>query len=184
MIATVAVTTTTARADPLACCAALALWELGKGAPVVMQVGGSPPRPGLLASRAARDHEAALEGKLGEEIEARARGHICVVHCPPGIGTAHLGQIADHIGELGTPLVVSVSPDRLEEWRRRLTLIGAALPRDRELLVLLAASLASSAGLLRVDKRGPGRIGAYRALAGLPPGRAPQQRYRRLCRGL
>jgi hypothetical protein len=183
VIAAIAVTGVRERADSVACCAALAIRdEIGAGAPIVLMPGGRQPRPALLASAEAREHEIAVNSAGLEKVHAAARGHLCLVSAADEDQDAM--PLVRELAGPATPLVVSGAPANLEPWHRTLTLVRAELPTDRDVLALLADSLPGSAGLLRVDKRGPGRIGARRALSGLVPGRAPHSRYRRLCRGV
>lgn len=184
MIATAAVAGVRERADDVACCVALALREADGGdAPLVITPGGPERRPALLASAAATEVEAAIAAAALEGVAAAARGHLCVVSVAADVCGEAIAPILDIAGR-GRVVVASAEPAGLELWQRSITLVRAELPADREVLTLLADSLDGAAGVLRVDKRGPGRIGARRALAGLEPGRAPSARYRWLCRGI
>lgn len=167
------------RADAVAFCIALALRHASAPeAPLVVISGGSAPRPGLLASSAARQREETINELALGGVAVAARGHLCVAAVTPEPdGESAIAQLAAQPGRL----VASVAPSALERWQRRLTVVRADLPAQRDLLVLLADSLGATS--LRIDKRGPGRIGARRALRGLDPGRPAQERYRWLCRG-
>lgn len=180
---TIAVSGVTGRADAVACCAALATPALERvGAAVVVTVGAEPARPGLLASPQARLIERELAAAGFGDVHPVARGHLCIVAAP--------GEALDPISAVtrsaidGAPVVASTEPSGLERWDRRLTLVRADLPAEREVMTLLADALEPSAGLLRIDKRGPGYIGGRRALTGIRPGRVPHARYQWLCRGL
>jgi hypothetical protein len=183
MIATAAIAGVRERADSVACCAALALRGAGRGAPLVIAQGGPERRPALLASAAATEVEEGINAAGLGGVAAVARGHLCIVSVPGEGGGEAITRIREIAGEERV-VVASAEPGGLELWQRSITLIRADLPADREVLALLADSLEAEAGALRVDKRGPGRIGARRALAGLEPGRAPSARYEWLCRGV
>lgn len=140
---------------------------------LLVEVGEGARRrgPTLLASRAARDVEAALRA-AGRR--ASGRGHIC--HLAIGDGEA-VEEVEASVAESGAELAVIHLPGRL--WVPALEAEGlivaggcllVSLPAERSLAALAVEELARRRLPCRVATRAPGQLAARRALAGVPAG--------------
>lgn len=149
-------------------------------ASLLVQPGGRPPRPTLLASAAARELEERLSAHL-PRARAAARGQVCHLAVPEdedGLATASAAVTVAR----GSLAVIHVSPGCLQELlaadRPRLSgvLLRAEVAADRALLALLAADLIARGLDLAVLKQRLSWVDERRALfgvlgaeAGIPP---------------
>lgn len=159
---------------PAAAALARALADEGAAAAVV-EAGGRPRKPTLLASRAARE----LERRLG--AGAAARGAACWLRADD------LPAAVADCREAGAGAIVAVCEPAV--WRSLLdeppgeiagALIAAALPAQRPLAALLARELAGRGLTVAITGRPAGLVASRRALAGLDPGGEAGRRARRL----
>ena len=135
----------------------------------------SAPRPGLLASAAARSLETLAAEEL-PELTVRARGAIC--HAAAVGSDGGLEGVAALLRSGLVDVLVVATPPALFRPALELgaevgscgVLVQADRSRPAPLLGLLAAELRRQAVPHKVWSRPPGRIGARRALAGLDPG--------------
>jgi hypothetical protein len=158
-------------------------------AALLVDVGGRPARPTLLASAAAQKLEERLKRHL-PQLRAAARGQVC-----------HLAVPSDHEGldaaaaavatARGAAAVLHLAPELLQEvvagdggLRPTAALLRADLERDRPLVALAARDLIARDLAVAVLKRRLGWVVERRALFGaLRPGSAgglPDRLVRRL----
>jgi hypothetical protein len=142
-------------------------------ATLLIDVGGRPPRPALLASAAAQQLEERLAAHL-PEARVAARGHVC-----------HLAVAADEDGFEAALAAATVARDELrvlhvgpahvqpllDSAATRLTgvLLRADLPRDRALLALAVRGLLGQVPRVAVLKRRLPWVTERRALFGALP---------------
>lgn len=141
---------------------------------LLIDLGGRPPRPTLLASAGARELEERLARHL-PELRAASRGQTCHLAVPVGDSTfesirAALPLVRDSaaIVHLPPPLL---QPALAEAGvRPSAVLLRADLPADRPLTALAVADLLDCDLCVRVLKRPLPWVSARRALFGvLPP---------------
>lgn len=158
-------------------------------AALLIDVGGRPPRPTLLASAAAQKLEERLAAHL-PNLRAAARGQVChlaVSADSDGLDAASAAVAAAR----GTVAVLHVPPGLLQEVveggggiRPSGVLLRADLDRDRALVALAARELMARGLAVAVLKQRLGWMVERRALFGaLPAGSAgglPEQMVRRL----
>jgi hypothetical protein len=145
---------------------------------LLLDVGGRPPRPALLASAAARK----LEERLGAHLpdtRVAARGQVCHIAVPAeadGIGAA---AAAIDVAR-GATTVVHVPPGLLQEalegeldLRPTGVLLRADLPTDRALVALAVRDLLLRDLAVAVLKQRLSWVAERRALFGALPAGAP-----------
>jgi hypothetical protein len=174
-----------ATAAAIAVAAASEADEAGRGV-VLVEVGGSPRRPTLLASAAARN----LEERLADVgLSAAARGHLAWVALDGDDWLDRLGDALDPASDAAA-VVVHLPPSAV---RRALASdrVGAAavairadIPRQGALAALAVGELRAGGIRVRVLGRAPGRVGARRAIAGIDPGGDLQRAATRAARRL
>ncbi len=156
---------------------------------LLVDVGGRPPRPTLLASTAAQKLEARLRAH-SPNLRAAARGQVChlaVPADPEGLGAAAAAVTVAR----GATAVLHVPSGQLQEvlagpsgLRSTGVLLRADLERDRPLLALAARDLLTRDLAVAVLKRRLSWVVERRALFGaLPAGSAgglPERLVRRL----
>ena len=144
-------------------------------APLLVDVGGRPPRPTLIASAAARQLEERVRGHL-PDAKVAARGQVCqlgVAAEPEGLDLA--SAAATLAREAG--VVVHLPPGHLHDvlaapgWRPSGVLLRADLGEDRALVALAVRELLDRGLAAAVLKRRLAWVAERRALFGvLPPG--------------
>jgi Transglycosylase SLT domain/D-alanyl-D-alanine carboxypeptidase len=155
-------------------------------AALVCELGGSLPKPSLLASPAARDLAAALVGAEDPE-PAVSRGHVVVTALPPEpVSLARLERLrAGCPGSVVARLPAGLWPEAIEAHQRvDACVLRADLPRDRSLAALWVRAVRERGFLARVVTRQLGRLAARRARAGIVPAGVEGTRLERLARGL
>jgi hypothetical protein len=172
--------------------AAAALSCAGAGfdrATLLVDVGGRPPRPTLLASAAAQKLEERLRAHL-PNLRVAARGQVCHLAVAPDPGGLEAAAAAVTVVR-GATAVLHVAPELLQEvlagpsgLRSTGVLLRADLERDRPLLALAARDLLTRDLAVAVLKRRLSWVVERRALFGaLPAGSAgglPERLVRRL----
>jgi hypothetical protein len=145
-------------------------------AALLIDVGGRPPRPTLLASAAARELEERLTAHLPAQRPA-ARGQVC--HLAVGEEEALAVVSAAAAVARGGLVAIHLPPPSLQPFLAASApeasgvLLRADVSSDRPLLALLAADLRGRGLALAVLKRRLGWAAERRALFGLPaPGNA------------
>lgn len=157
-------------------------------ATLLIDVGGKPPRPALLASAAAQKLEERSGAHL-PDFRAAARGQVCHLAVPAGQeGLA--GAAAAVTVARGSAAVIHVPPEMLQlvldEFRPRPSgvLLRADLVEDRPLAALAVRDLVARDFAVAVLKQRLSWVAERRALFGaLPPGSPgglPQRLVRRL----
>jgi hypothetical protein len=157
-------------------------------APLLVDVGGRPPRPTLIATAAARRLEERVRSHL-PAAKVAARGQVChlgVTSDPEGLDLA--SAAATLAREAG--VVVHLPPELLHEvlaapdWRPSGVLLRADLGGDRALVALAVRDLLGRGVRAAVLKRRLAWVAERRALFGvLPvgvPGGLPERLVRRL----
>ena len=157
-------------------------------ATLLVEVGGRPPRPTLIASAAARRLEERLAAHL-PKLRIAARGEVChaaVAADDDGLAAAHAAVTATHAGcsvlhvetrMLQALLTAEVAP------RPSAALLRADLDRDRPLLALAVADLLGRDLRVGVLKRRLGWVTERRArfgALGADSGGLPEPLVRRL----
>jgi hypothetical protein len=145
---------------------------------LLLDVGGRPPRPALLASAAARKLEERLEAHL-PDARVAARGQVCHIAVPAeaeGIGAA---AAAIDVAR-GATAVLHVPPGLLQEalegeldLRPTGVLLRADLPADRPLVALAVRDLLLRDLAVAVLKQRLSWVAERRALFGALPAGAP-----------
>lgn len=159
------------------------------GPALLVDVGGRPPRPTLLASAAAQKLEERLGAHL-PNLRAAARGQVCHLAVPSDPEGLDAAAAAVTVAR-GATAVLHVEPELLQEVladpsgvRPTGVLLRADLERDRPLLALAARDLITRGLAVAVLKRRLGWVVERRALFGaLPVGSAgglPERLVRRL----
>lgn len=166
------------------CCAAADV----DTAALLVDVGGRPPRPTLLASAAAQDLEERLTAHL-PHLRAAARGQVCHLAVPPDADGLDAAAAAVTSAR-GGAAVLHVQPELLQEvltigsLRASGVLLRADLDSDRALVALTARDLLARGLATAVLKRRLSWMVERRALFGaLPagsPGGLPERLVRRL----
>ncbi|HET8956289.1 MAG TPA: hypothetical protein VFN18_11585 [Solirubrobacterales bacterium] len=157
-------------------------------APLLVDVGGRPPRPTLIASAAARQLEERVRAHL-PEAKVAARGQVCQLGVAAGPEGLDLASAAATLArEAG--VVVHLPPGLLHdvlaapEWRPSGVLLRADLGADRALVALAVRELLDRGLTAAVLKRRLAWVAERRALFGvLPPGGSgglPERLVRRL----
>lgn len=157
-------------------------------ATLLIDVGGKPPRPALLASAAAQK----LEERLGVQLpdfRVAARGQVCHLAVPAGLEGLDAAVAAVTVAR-GSTAVLHTPPDLLQSTldgcgpRTSGVLLRADLAADRPLAALVVRDLIARGLVVSVLKQPLGWVAERRALFGaLPsgsPGGLPQQLVRRL----
>lgn len=155
---------------------------------LLIDVGGRPPRPTLVASAGARELEERLARHL-PELRAASRGKTCHLAVPVVDTTfesvrAALPLVRDSVA------VVHLPPRLLQPAlgevgiRPAAVLLRADLPADRALTALAVGDLLSRDLCVRVLKRPLPWVSARRALFGLLPAAAPGGLPTRLAAGI
>jgi len=157
-------------------------------ATLLIDVGGKPPRPALLASAAAQKLEERLGAHL-PDFRAAARGQVCHLAAPAGQEGLDAAAAAVTVAR-GSAAVIHVPPEMLQpvldELRPRPSgvLLRADLVEDRPLAALAVRDLVARDFAVAVLKQRLGWVAERRALFGaLPPGSPgglPQRLVRRL----
>jgi hypothetical protein len=144
---------------------------------LLIDVGGRPPRPTLVASVGARELEERLAHHL-PQLDAASRGQTCHLAVPVDDSTfegirAALPLVRDSVAVVHLPPEL-LQPLLAEEGiRPSAALLRADLPADRSLAALAVGDLASRDLRVRVLKRPLPWVSARRALFGvLPPSAA------------
>ncbi|HYQ78694.1 MAG TPA: hypothetical protein VEP91_06255 [Solirubrobacterales bacterium] len=157
-------------------------------APLLVDVGGRPPRPTLIASAAARQLEERVGAHL-PEAKIAARGQVCHLGVAAGTEGLDLASAAATLArEAG--VVVHLPPTLLHEllaapdWSPSGVLLRADLGEDRALVALAVRALLDQGLTAAVLKRRLAWVAERRALFGvLPagvPGGLPERLVRRL----
>lgn len=140
-------------------------------ATLLIEVGGRPPRPTLLASAAARALEERLAGHLPDHRRA-ARGQLCQLAVPAGPEGFEAAAAAATVAR-GALAVLHLPPEQLQpllaaERAPRLTgaLLRADLATDRALVALLARDLHARGLAVHVLKHRLNWVSERRALFG------------------
>lgn len=138
---------------------------------LLIEVGGRPPRPTLLASTAARALEERLAAHLPDH-RCAARGQLCQLALPAGPEGFEAAAAAVSVAR-GALAVLHLPPDQLQsllvaEHAPRLSglLLRADLATDRPLVALLARDLRARDLTVRVLKRRLNWVAERRALFG------------------
>jgi hypothetical protein len=158
-------------------------------ATLLIDVGGKPPRPALLASAAAQKLEERLGAHL-PEFRAAARGQVCHLAVPPDPEGFEAAAAAVTVAR-GATAVLHVPPDLLQValdsasgFRPTGVLLRADLAEDRPLAALAVRGLLGRDFAVAVLKQRLGWVAERRAFFGaLPPGSPgglPQRLVRRL----
>jgi hypothetical protein len=146
----------------------------GEAAPLLVDVGGRPPRPTLLASAAAQRLEERLAAHL-PQARIAARGQFCqlaVASGPDGLAAASAAATVAR----SAPVVVHLEQGGFRDLldaeigpRPTGVLLRADVRRDRALLALIAADLTERALVFAVVKHRFGWVTERRALFGALP---------------
>ena len=157
-------------------------------ATLLIDVGGKPPRPALLASAAAQKLEERVGAHL-PDFRAAARGQVCHLAVPAEREGLDAAAAAVTVAR-GSTAVLHVPPEALQpilgEFALRPSgvLLRADLSEDRSLAALVGRDLVSRGLAVAVLKQRLGWVAERRALFGtLPassPGGLPQRLVRRL----
>lgn len=157
-------------------------------APLLIEVGGRPPRPTLIASAAARGLEERVRAHL-PEARVAARGQVCHLAVgaePEGLDLA--SAAATLAREAGA--VVHLPPEALHEvldspaWSPSGVLLRADLVEDRALVALSVRDLLGRGLAAVVLKQRLAWVAERRALFGVLPAGAPGGLPERLVRQL
>jgi hypothetical protein len=157
-------------------------------ATLLIDVGGRPPRPALLASAAAQELEERLGAHLSD-FRAAARGQVCHLAVPAEPEGLDAVAAAVTVAR-GSTAVLHVPPELLQpildgfrSWPSGV-LLRADLAEDRPLAALAVRDLIARGIAVAVLKQRLGWVAERRALFGaLPPGSPgglPQRLVRRL----
>jgi len=155
---------------------------------LLVDVGGRPPRPTLVASTGARELEERLARHL-PDLRAASRGQTCHLAVPVGDSTfealrAALPLVRDSAAVVHLPPRL-LQPALAEEGvRPTAVLLRADLPADRPLTALAVADLLDRDLRVRVLKRPLPWVAARRALFGLLPAATPGGLPSRLAAGI
>jgi hypothetical protein len=157
-------------------------------ATLLIDVGGKPPRPALLASAAAQKLEERLGAHL-PDFRAAARGQVCHLAVPAGQEGLDAAAAAVTVAR-GSAAVIHVPPEVLQPVLDGLrprpsgVLLRADLVEDRPLAALAVRDLVARDFAVAVLKQRLSWVAERRALFGaLPPGTPgglPQRLVRRL----
>jgi hypothetical protein len=158
-------------------------------ATLLVDVGGRPPRPALLASAAARELEERLAAHL-PQVRVAARGHVCHLAVAPEPEGFDAAAAAVTVAR-GATTVLHLPPEQLQalvdgDWGSRLSgvLLRADLGEDRPLVALVVRDLLVRGLPVVVLKRRLQWVAERRAHFGaLPqgaPGGLPERLLRRL----
>jgi len=147
-------------------------------ATLLIDVGGKPPRPALLASAAAQQLEGRLTAHLPER-KAAARGRVCHLEVPADPEGLKIAAGAVAVAR-GAPCVVHVPPQLLQEalvdsvsLRPCGVLLRADLPSDRPLVALAVRDLLARGFSVGVLKRRLSWVVERRAFFGALPADSP-----------
>jgi hypothetical protein len=156
---------------------------------LLVEVGGRPPRPALLASAAAQKLEERLAAHL-PDLRAAARGQVCHLAVPADGYGVEAAAAAVAVMR-GSTVVLHVPPDQLQslldegaDLRPSGVLLRADLAADRPLVALAAHDLLARGVAVAVLKRRLNWIAERRALFGALPAGSPGGLPRRLVRRL
>jgi hypothetical protein len=157
-------------------------------APLLVDVGGRPPRPTLIATAAARRLEERVRSHL-PAAKVAARGQVCHL----GVGAEPEGlDLASAAATLAREagVVVHLPPELLHEvlgapvWRPSGVLLRADLGADRALVALVVRDLLGRGVRAAVLKRRLAWVAERRALFGVLPSGTPGDLPERLVRRL
>jgi hypothetical protein len=158
-------------------------------AALLVDVGGRPPRPTLLASAAAQKLEERLSAHL-PHLRSAARGQVCHLSVPADAEGLEAAAAAVTVAR-GAPAVLHLAPELLQEGlagasglRPTGVLLRADLGEDRPLLALAARDLLARDLAVAVLKKRLSwvveRRALFGALAAESPGALPERLLRRL----
>ena len=162
---------------------AVALAAEADAATTVFELGGERRRgPTMIAAESARSLEARLRG-AGFEASARGRLTWVTLETSEGWRDRLAEALALTAGE-GPAVIVASAPlwDELvgdDAIGVDAALLRADLPGQRSLAALAVGELRAAGVRVKVAARGPGRVAARRALAGIDPGGDAGRRARR-----
>lgn len=146
-------------------------------APLLVDVGGRPPRPTLIASAAARELEERVRAHL-PEARVAARGQVCHLAVAADAEGLDLASAAATLGrEAGA--VVHLPPELMHEvldspaWSPSGVLLRADLGADRALVALAVRDLLGRGLRTAVLKQRLAWVAERRALFGVLPAGAP-----------
>lgn len=161
-------------------------------ATLLVDVGGRPPRPTLIASAAAQKLEERMKAHL-PQAETAARGQVCHLAVTADLEGLDTASAAVTVAR-GMTAVVHIPPRMLQaaldeesKLRPSAVLLRADLQSDRALVALTVHGLIGRGLIVGVLKHRLGWVAERRALFGvLPPGSPggpPERLVRRLCGG-
>lgn len=144
---------------------------------LLIDVGGRPPRPTLVASAGARELEERLAAHLPQR-RAASRGQICQLAVPDGAGglqdaRAALPLARDSLAAVLLPPALLQAALADPSIAASAALLRADLDAERALTALAARDLRARGLAVRVLKRPLAWVPARRALFGLLPAGAP-----------
>jgi hypothetical protein len=158
-------------------------------ATLLVDVGGKPPRPALLASAAAQALEERLAAHLSQ-VRVAARGQVCHLAIPADPDGLEAASAAVTVAR-GTTAVLHVPPELLQEVvetgqgpRPSGVLLRADLDRDRPLVALVVRDLLGRGIPTAVLKRRLQWVAERRAHFGALPAGSPGGLPKRLVRQL
>lgn len=156
---------------------------------LLVDLGGSAPRPTLIASAAAQKLEQKLRAHL-PDARVAARGQVCHLAVPADDDGLDAASAAIAVAR-GALAVLHLPPQMLQGavaepgLRPSGVLLRADLPSDRALVALTARDLLGRGLAVGVLKRRLGWVAERRALFGVlgvgSPGGLPERLVRRLC---
>lgn len=144
---------------------------------LLVDLGGRPPRPTLLASAAARELEERLRAHL-PQARVAARGQVCHLSAPADADGFEAAAAAMTVAR-GTLAVLHLPPTALQPMLGAAgpepsgVLLRADLETDRPLTAMVARDLLDRGLRLAVLKRRLSWVAERRALFGALPGDAP-----------
>lgn len=174
----IAVTSVGAASGSRAAAAALACAGSESDRPgLLIDVGGRPPRPTLIASGGARELEERLAVHL-PQLKAASRGETCHLAVDPGSEgragiRAVLPLVRDSLAVLHLPPALCREVLDSADVEVSGILLRADLAADRPLTALVVAELLARGLLVRVQKRPLAWMPARRALFGVLPPESP-----------
>lgn len=157
-------------------------------ATLLVDLGGKPPRPTLLASAAAQKLEERLGAHL-PDFRAAARGQVCHLAVPAGYEGLDAAAAAVTVAR-GSTAVIHVPPEMLQSLLDGLgprpsgVLLRVDLVEDRALAALAVRDLIGRGHAVAVLKHRLGWVAERRALFGALPPDSPGGLPRRLVRRL
>jgi hypothetical protein len=158
-------------------------------ATLLIDVGGRPPRPTLIASAAAQKLEERLRAHL-PDARVAARGQVCHLAVPADgegldVASVAISATRDSLAVLHLPPQLLQGALAESGLRASGVLLRADLPGDRALVALTARDLLGRGLAVGVLKRRLGWVAERRALFGVlgagSPGGLAERLVRRLC---